>query len=361
MNHGKRARKLEIEIEDLIYEIQFGQIQIEITGRCNMRCQHCRAANQLRKDMPVEQIIKIIRFARQFRPDGEDLVLSGGEPLMHRDFSEVLTQVRASGEKYVTLTTNGSLITENHLRLISGLSFTCFALSVSMDSLDPASHDKFRGHKGAFSKATDALRLVAGCNIPSLILCMRSTIRPSQIDEMGDIVRYARKMGCRRIGFSAIQPAGRALGRSDLWMSKAQKRTFLEHVYELKKGFCDIEVTTNDPLKCLVCREGFSNKEDELVFDGCGAAVTTFNVNSDGVMTPCALLDVPMMNVFPMSVAEITEQYQKSSVVRNMLSMNLRGKCGNCHMKYQCGGCRARALAERGNYLEEDPHCWLEI
>jgi radical SAM protein with 4Fe4S-binding SPASM domain len=144
-------------------------------------------------------------------------------------------------------------------------------------------------------------------------------------------------------------------------MSKAQKRTFLEHVYELKKRFCDIEVTTNDPLKCLVCREGFSNKEDELVFDGCGAAVTTFNVNSDGVMTPCALLDVPMMNVFPMSVAEITEQYQKSSVVRNMLSMNLKGKCGNCHMKYQCGGCRARALAERGNYLEEDPHCWLEI
>jgi len=84
-------------------------------------------------------------------------------------------------------------------------------------------------------------------------------------------------------------------------------------------------------------------------------------INSDGVMTPCALLDVPMMNVFPMSIAEITEQYQKSPIVRNMLSMNLKGKCGNCRMKYQCGGCRARALAKRGDYLEEDPHCWLEI
>jgi MoaA/NifB/PqqE/SkfB family radical SAM enzyme len=318
MNQRTRAKGLEIETENLIYEIQFGQIQIEITGRCNMRCQHCRAANQLRKDMPIEQIIKIIRFARQFRPDGEDLVLSGGEPLMHHDFSGVLTQIRASGEKYVTLTTNGSLITESHLRLITELSFSCFALSVSMDSLDPASHDEFRGHKGAFSKVTDALRLASRYNTPNLILCMRSTIRPSQIDEMSDIVRYARKMGCKRIGFSAIQPAGRALEHSDLWMSRVQKRTFLERIYELKKKFRDIDVTTNDPLKCLVCHEGGSRKEDELVFDGCGAAATTFNVNSDGVMTPCALLDVPMMNVFPMSVKEITEQYRKSPVVRNI-------------------------------------------
>jgi len=277
MIHRERVRRLKIETENLIYEIQFGQIQIEITGRCNMRCQHCRAANQLRKDMPIEQIIKIIRFARQFRPDGEDIVLSGGEPLMHHDFSEVLIQIRASDEKYITLTTNGSLITESHLRLISELSFACFALSISMDSLDPASHDEFRGHKGSFSKVTDALHLVTRCNIPNLILCMRSTIRPSQIDEMNDMVRYARKMGCRRIGFSAIQPAGRALERSDLWMSKVQKETFLKRVYELKKKFRDIEVTTNDPLKCLICHESDSSKKNELVFDGCGAAATTFN------------------------------------------------------------------------------------
>ena len=76
-------------------------------------------------------------------------------------------------------------------------------------------------------------------------------------------------------------------------------------------------------------------------------------------MTPCALLDVPMMEVFPRSIEEMNERYRNSSIVKNMLEMNLKGKCGACHLKYQCGGCRARALIQNGDFLGEDPHCWL--
>jgi radical SAM protein with 4Fe4S-binding SPASM domain len=33
------------------------------------------------------------------------------------------------------------------------------------------------------------------------------------------------------------------------------------------------------------------------------------------------------------------------------------GKCGICRYLRFCGGCRARAFAETGNYLAEEPHC----
>ena len=112
-------------------------------------------------------------------------------------------------------------------------------------------------------------------------------------------------------------------------------------------------------MKCLIRGENDLGQDGELVFDGCGAGVITFNVNADGTMTPCALLDIPMMKIFPLTIQEMTEKYQKNSIVKNMLTMNLKGKCGNCHMKYQCGGCRARALIQNGEYLGEDPHCWL--
>jgi len=36
-----------------------------------------------------------------------------------------------------------------------------------------------------------------------------------------------------------------------------------------------------------------------------------------------------------------------------------RKRIAGLQMKYQCGGCRARALIQKGDYLEEDPHCWL--
>lgn len=359
MENATGYKQLEVDTENAIYEIEFGQIQIEITGRCNMCCQHCRAANQLRKDMSVEQIVKIIRFARQFSPDSKEIVLSGGEPLIHHDFLNVLKNVRANGGKFVTLTTNGSLLSKKHLRLIEKLSFTCFAFSVSLDSLDPATHDGFRGYKGAFAKANNALRLIVESNIPSIIASMRSTIQASQIDEMEGLVQHARKIGCKRIGFSAVHPAGRAIQRKDLWMSRDQKKAFLERIYQLRRKFSDISVTTSDPLKCLLHKKSDTGKDDELIFDGCGSAAVTFNVNADGTMTPCALLDIPMMNISSLSISEITKHYQENPIVKDMLTMNLKGKCGKCQMKYQCGGCRARAFIQKGDYLEDDPHCWI--
>lgn len=353
------ARRLEVETENAIYEIEFGQIQIEITGRCNMRCQHCRAVKQVRKDMPIRQIVKIIRFARQFSQDDKEVVISGGEPLLHRDFTGVLENIRANGVRFASLTTNGFSLTEKHLRLIERLSFESFAISVSLDSVDPTVHDAFRGRKGAFDKANQALRLIAESKISGLVPSVRSTIQASRINEMEALVVHAQKSGCKRIGFSAVHPAGRAIKREDLWMSSEQKKTFLENVYSLKERYPDINVATTDPLKCLVCKKTDIGTDDELVFDGCGAATITFNVDADGTMTPCALLDIPMMNVFPLSIEEITEYYRENTIVKSMLEMKLNGKCGKCRIKYQCGGCRARAFVQNGNYLDEDPHCWL--
>ncbi len=351
--------RMEVETDDAIYEIEFGQVQVEITGRCNMRCQHCRAAYQGKKDMPVEQIIKIIKFARQFSPNYKEIVLSGGEPLMHRDFTNVLTQVRENGGEFVTLTTNGMLLNNQHLDLIKGLSFERFVLSVSIDNLDPSKHDSFRSCNGAFLKAVEALQMIVDCNMPNVTASMRSTIQASQIDEMENMVTFANNIGCDRVSFSAIHPAGRAIEREDLWMTKDQKMMFLEEIYRLKTVFPKLNITTNDPLKCIIRGKHDLGEEGEIVFDGCGAAAITFNVNADGTMTPCALLDIPMMNVFPLSIEEITKAYKANLIVKNMLAMNLKGKCGSCQLKYQCGGCRARALIQKGDYLEEDPHCWL--
>jgi radical SAM protein with 4Fe4S-binding SPASM domain len=143
-------------------------------------------------------------------------------------------------------------------------------------------------------------------------------------------------------------------------MSPEQKKQFLCEIYRLKAAYPCINVTTNDPLKCLV--RGYSDlpqNDDELVYDGCPAATVTFNVNADGTMTPCPLLNVPMMNISAMSIDEITAAYQHSNIVKDMLEMNLQGKCGSCSKKYQCGGCRARALIQNGHLMAEDPEYWI--
>jgi len=351
--------KLEVETEDTIFGIEFGQIQIEITGKCNMNCEHCRASNQEKKDMPIYQILKIIKFARQFSPNYKEVILSGGEPFIHKEFSEILKKVRENGVDFLTLTTNGLLLNKSHLKLIKELNFERVVLSVSLDNLNSKKHNKFRKHPKAFEKAIIALKRISKLGDPKIIPSMRSTIRASQIGEMEEMVKFAQNLGCKRISFSAIHPAGKAIERSDLWMNREEKLKFLKEIYRLKKVFQKINVTTNDPLKCLIRGENDLGKKGELVFDGCGAGAITFNVNSNGIMTPCALLDIPMMDVFPLTIEEMNEQYKNNGLVKNILCMNLKGKCSTCEKKYQCGGCRARALIQNGDYLAEDPHCWL--
>ncbi|MBL7022065.1 radical SAM protein [Patescibacteria group bacterium] len=361
MDCQENTPRLEVETDETIYEIEFGQVQIEITGRCNMSCQHCRASHQVKRDMPIEQIVKIMKFARQFSPNYKEVILSGGEPLLHNDFTRVLQEVRHSGGDSITLTTNGYMLDESHLDSIRSLEFERFVLSVSIDNLRSSLHDEFRMKAGAFDKAVNALKMVAYSDIPHLIPSMRSTIQAQQIAEMEEMVVFADTLGCKRVSFSAIHPAGKAITRDDLWMNVEQKRSFLKEVYRLKEVFPHINVTTNDPLKCLLRGKSDLGHSEELVFDGCGAAAITFNVDCSGNMTPCALLNIPMMNTFALTIEEMNEAYSSSDIVRNMLEMNLSGKCGACELKYQCGGCRARALIQNGDYLAEDSHCWINV
>lgn len=212
--------RLAVETDEAIYEIEFGQVQIEITGRCNMRCEHCRAAQEVPKDMDIGEIVKVIRFARQFSPNYKEIVVSGGEPLLHGEFPSVLQAVRQNGGDFVTLTTNGSLISERYLDIIESLGFERFILSVSLDSLNPEEHDSFRGFRGAWEQAIKAVTMIVKRNLPNVMTSVRTTLRPHQIGQMAEIVDFVHDLGCKRSSLSSIHPAGRSIERPDLWMSK---------------------------------------------------------------------------------------------------------------------------------------------
>lgn len=352
--------RLNIETSRAIYEVRFGEIQVEITGRCNMKCQHCRGAFDTSGDMPMDQILKIIRFGRQFSINCSQIVLSGGEPLLHKDFFKIIEMVRSNGGDELTLTTNGSLFKRKHIQAINDLNFKGAMISVSLDSLDSLEHDSFRGYKKAFQKARNAIDLIISEKSPTTIISLRMTLRPHQLDDIPAMVDFAFNLGCERVSLSSVCPSGKAMSDKTLWMNSTEKKKFIETIFSLRKNYPpEFRIDTNDPLKCLV--RGYSDLggQGEIVFDGCPAAAVTFNVNANGDLTPCSLLNVPIMNIFRLTIEEMTKIYRNSEIVKNMLDMNLGGKCGKCDKKYQCGGCRARAFAESGDYMGEDPHCWI--
>lgn len=344
-----------IEIEDCLYDICFRQAQIEITGRCNMHCKHCRDSFDMKKDMGLENIEKIIKFAMKNGNENTEIVLSGGEPFLHKKFDAILDILKKNDVKKLVITTNGSISIKPFIKKLKEFNTM---ISVSLDSIEKEKHDEFRGVKGAFDKAIDTLKYTNENNIKNNI---RTSILPKDIMNIEKIAEFTYKMGIKRLSISSIIPTGRALENKDLVMTKEQKQEFLNEMKKVKELYKDKNfiITTSDPLKNLCnCDEYNTEEKNEniLSMEGCTAGTTSFNVNANGDLTPCAMLNKKILNVS--EVDDIEDIYKESDIIKNLLSRKLKGKCGTCKLKYKCGGCRARANNINNDYLEEDPDCW---
>lgn len=335
---------LEIETETTIYETQFRYFQVEITGKCNMACIHCRATIQPGRDMSLDVLKTIARFGKKYLSKNGEMVISGGEPIAHRKFKDILSLVYDEGIPAISITSNGLLFGESiarELRNISEKGMKVF-VGFSLDSAVPQRHNEFRRNKKAFSGVERAIRVAKEFEIS---FALRSTVFDTE--DMAGIIKFAEKNECECVAFSDVHPVGEALNYPEYIMGRDEKIAFHEKVRDIQS---DVLIGMNDPLYNVVSHCDGRN--------GCGAGVFTFNANVNGDITPCAFLPQTITNANEKIVQEIAEEYGKSPIIHNLVEMNYSGKCGDCINKSSCGGCRARAFVATGDFLGEDPHCY---
>jgi len=117
-------------------------LRISVTDRCNFRCVYCMPKEVFGKDfqfLPRAEILtfeEIERLVRIFVSLGvQKIRLTGGEPLVRRDLDRLVEKLAKIGDLDLTLTTNGSLLSQKARALAAaGLR----RVTVSLDSLDDA-------------------------------------------------------------------------------------------------------------------------------------------------------------------------------------------------------------------------------
>ncbi len=90
-------------------------LRVAVTQRCNLRCKYChregeeKHASDIAEEMTVDEIVRIVRIAVEL---GISRVkLTGGEPLMRKDISEIVKKIAAiRGLKDLSMTTNGTML-----------------------------------------------------------------------------------------------------------------------------------------------------------------------------------------------------------------------------------------------------------
>src|SRR6266480_4314186 len=117
-------------------------LRISVTDRCNFRCVYCMPTEVFGKDfqfLPRAEILtfeEIERLAQIFVSLGvQKIRLTGGEPLVRRNLEVLVEKLAKIGDLDLTLTTNGSLLSQKARTLAdAGLR----RVTVSLDSLDDA-------------------------------------------------------------------------------------------------------------------------------------------------------------------------------------------------------------------------------
>ena len=126
-----------------------------ITRTCNLRCVHCYSDSMAMKypgELTWEQMQDVVKDLAGYRIPS--LLLSGGEPLIHPRFFDLVETASQAGLK-LTISTNGTLITPEKAALLKVANVAY--VGISLDGIGEV-HDRFRGKEGAFDAAVRGFR-----------------------------------------------------------------------------------------------------------------------------------------------------------------------------------------------------------
>lgn len=343
----------------------------ETTAGCNLRCVHCRRLEVMDRvsesDLPTDAARRLISdIASYAHPI---LVLSGGEPLFRPDILELASHARAEGLR-VALATNGTLVTPEKARSIREAGVA--RVSISLDGAGPETHDRFRG-PGAFSRALEGFRRLKREGVS---LQINMTVTRVNVHQLDQLYQLGREEGADALHLFMLVPVGCGveIAGSDM-LSPQEYERCLHWMYDKEQeGSLELKATCAPHYFRVVRQRGGargaavpSARRQSLkgappdhqalhqTTKGCLAGQGVCFVSHRGDVFPCGYLPVPAGNVLRRSFGDI---WENSPVFQRLRAPDLlEGKCGACSFKYVCGGCRARAFYQTGNYLEEEPYC----
>ncbi len=174
---------------------------IFVSDRCNLKCRHCFWWKQKKavKELTIEQLTKI---ARSVKNPLETLHLTGGEPFLRNDISEICaTFAKFNSPKNIAFSSNG-VMTDTIMEKMKEIGEKCeetagyrpnLSILISLDGFE-AKHEYIRGVKGSFNKTVNTIRQLKENNIDVSVCCVLTTDNVNEVSELSDFVRNELKV-----------------------------------------------------------------------------------------------------------------------------------------------------------------------
>jgi radical SAM protein with 4Fe4S-binding SPASM domain len=301
------------------------------------------------------------------------LAFSGGEPLTRKDLFEVARHAADRG-LYVSLATNGTLLTKENVRKLKQARVNY--VDISIDGATAKTHDEFRGVQGAFDKAMTGLK---NCVEADLCVCIATTATKENLEEMPAIIDLAEQIGAERFTNFNFIPTGRGKEHFDQDLSAEEREKLMRYLLARMSKGCKTTILTTTPQLARVgiqCQGQGGTGEVTMsmahmqtvkvtrkavpladFIGGCGAGRLYCSLSPQGDVHPCVFFPI---NVGNLKKERFEDIWLNSNLFNSLRDRSkLKGACAACKYKFICGGCRARASAYHDDFLASDPGCVL--
>ncbi len=343
----------------------------ETTQACDLACKHCRAEARPWRDpdeLTTEEAGKLLDDVRRFGPI--IFVFSGGDALKRPDIVELVRYGSDLGLRMAATPATTPLATPEIIHELKDAGLA--RLAVSLDGSCPEIHDEFRQVAGSFDEGIRILRTAREAGMTTQVNTVVAKHNLNDFDALCDLMT---ELGIVFWEVFLLVPMGRA-SRSDVASAKEFEAVF-GRLYELSKTApFDIKVTAAPhyqrvvlELKAAEASERAEAAElDPMTSgtahsyrDGIGRARNVNDgdgflfISHTGDIMPSGFLPIAAGNV---RTHDLVDTYQTAPIFKELRDRTLlKGKCGVCEFRDNCGGSRARAWAVTGDYLASEPYC----
>jgi radical SAM protein with 4Fe4S-binding SPASM domain len=351
-------------------------IQWHVTARCDQRCSHCYVYDErtyqreLAGELSLGDCRRVIDdYARTLRRWGAlgDIGFSGGDPLLRRDFFEILAHARRRGFGDMGVLGNPYHLDRRTARRLreGGVS----AYQMSIDGMR-ATHDRIR-KPGSFDASLRGFEVLKSEGIESL---MMFTLTPQNKHDLIEVIRLADRIGVDGFTFARVAAVGEARDEKPGFLKKPgffrptapseYREIYLRAIAEyerLRRRGSQTNFMMKDHLWTPLFVEtgrvrdaaALRGRRDALP---CGMGEAHLTLLADGTVLPCRRLPLPIGRVPGQSFADI---WLRSGLLNRLRDRRRYRKCGRCVYASFCMGCPAVAFGRTGDPFAPDPQCWI--
>lgn len=162
---------------------------LELTVRCNFRCVHCYNKGLNRNELTLNGWKSII--SRLEQAECIEATLTGGEPLLRKDFKDIYLELKRKGF-LVNLFTNGILLDDEQIALFKD--YPPAFIDISLYGSSAKIYEKITGQKDAFRKV---VRNLEKLKKSGLKFELKSMILKENQEDIENIAELARSFGVK--------------------------------------------------------------------------------------------------------------------------------------------------------------------